>query len=380
MNIKQEKINDFIYRLTVENGNNNVNVVVLKGKEKTIVIDTAYGNRADELLEVIKSITPHPVMTVINTHHHADHTGANRLLDCPAISHENARERIAGKFFSMAPHLTDGVPVLTVKGTMTIHLDDEEIEIRSQKPAHTDGDLIIYLRKNRTLILGDLLFSETFPFIDLNCGGHIEGEMKLYRDIPGLYPDCELIVAGHGRSLTPGEFRSYAQTVTASVELVSHMIKRGLSKQEILESPEYRELKDKIEDGEKFAEMWVDGIWDSLKGIHSISAPTTEILVKEGIDKALDFYRENHGKGSWKSEERDINLMAYNLMFRKRNDEALRLFELYTELWPQSANSWDSLGEFHLQAGNKSDGRRYYEKALEMDPERTYIKEILEAL
>src|SRR6185503_12440709 len=56
------------------------NIVVQAGEEGVLVIDTGLEARADDLLAAIRRISDKPIRLVINTHAHADHTGANELL------------------------------------------------------------------------------------------------------------------------------------------------------------------------------------------------------------------------------------------------------------------------------------------------------------
>ncbi len=55
------------------------NIVVQAGDEGVLVIDTGLEARGDELLAAIRRISDKPIRFVINTHVHADHTGANEL-------------------------------------------------------------------------------------------------------------------------------------------------------------------------------------------------------------------------------------------------------------------------------------------------------------
>ena len=56
------------------------NVIVQAGDEGVLVIDTGLESRGDVLLAAIRRISDKPIRMVVNTHVHADHTGANALL------------------------------------------------------------------------------------------------------------------------------------------------------------------------------------------------------------------------------------------------------------------------------------------------------------
>lgn len=83
--------------------------------------------------------------------------------------------------------------------------------------------------------------------------------------------------------------------------------------------------------------------------------------------------------------EDKINQAGYDLLNSKENDSAIFVFQLNAQLFPQSANTWDSLAEAHYRSGQKDKAIEYYRKAIAMDPEgatganaRKMLKEIEE--
>lgn len=78
--------------------------------------------------------------------------------------------------------------------------------------------------------------------------------------------------------------------------------------------------------------------------------------------------------------EMTINQFAYQLLAEKKSDAAIEAFKLNTELYPHSGNSWDSLAETCLGAGNKELARQYYQKALEVQPDYANAKAAREIL
>lgn len=82
--------------------------------------------------------------------------------------------------------------------------------------------------------------------------------------------------------------------------------------------------------------------------------------------RALEF--KNDPVNMYQSIEGDINAFGYRLMNLKKVDEAIDMFRLNTELYPDSANAYDSLGEAFTIQGNKEEAIKTYEKALKIDP------------
>jgi tetratricopeptide (TPR) repeat protein len=66
--------------------------------------------------------------------------------------------------------------------------------------------------------------------------------------------------------------------------------------------------------------------------------------------------------------ESRLNETGYNLMRGGQMDAALFVFQLNTELFPKSANAWDSLAEVNWKSGKREEAIRFYKKAIELDP------------
>eukprot|EP00747_Dinoflagellata_sp_TGD_P188009 gnl/TRDRNA2_/TRDRNA2_46311_c0_seq1.p1 gnl/TRDRNA2_/TRDRNA2_46311_c0~~gnl/TRDRNA2_/TRDRNA2_46311_c0_seq1.p1 ORF type:complete len:549 (-),score=9.60 gnl/TRDRNA2_/TRDRNA2_46311_c0_seq1:43-1689(-) len=69
--------------------------------------------------------------------------------------------------------------------------------------------------------------------------------------------------------------------------------------------------------------------------------------------------------------EGELNTVGYNQLGRGDAQTAIAIFSFVTQLFPESANAWDSLAEGYLEAGDKEKAKEYYEKALKMDPNGT---------
>ena len=78
--------------------------------------------------------------------------------------------------------------------------------------------------------------------------------------------------------------------------------------------------------------------------------------------------------------ERRINSAGYGAAFADQLDRAQQILEIGTQLFPDSANAWDSFAEITLQRGDRELAIEYYKKALEVDPEFANAAEQLETL
>jgi tetratricopeptide (TPR) repeat protein len=80
------------------------------------------------------------------------------------------------------------------------------------------------------------------------------------------------------------------------------------------------------------------------------------------------------------SLENKINSLGYRMLNQKRYEDAIDLLTLNVTLFPSSSNTYDSLGEAFLKKGNKELALRNYKKALELDPDNSNVRSMIEEL
>jgi tetratricopeptide (TPR) repeat protein len=68
--------------------------------------------------------------------------------------------------------------------------------------------------------------------------------------------------------------------------------------------------------------------------------------------------------------ESSVNAMGYRLLDNGEIDAAIRVFDLNTETFPLSANTWDSLAEAIMTKGDHESAIRYYRVSLKLDPKK----------
>jgi Flp pilus assembly protein TadD len=78
--------------------------------------------------------------------------------------------------------------------------------------------------------------------------------------------------------------------------------------------------------------------------------------------------------------EARLNRMGYALLREENDAQAIGVLELNTRLFPESANTYDSLGEACMLSGDRDRAMRLYEKALELNPGSANAREILDRL
>ncbi|MDL4774367.1 MULTISPECIES: MBL fold metallo-hydrolase [Thermomonosporaceae] len=175
------------------------------GRGVTSVDACSTERRTRAYLETIRSVTPRPVRTLVNTHHHGDHTFGNYLFEgATIVGHEATRECALGwgRPFD-APFWTEvdwgdvelEPPFLTYTEGVTLWVDDLRCEVRAAGiPAHTTNDSFVWIPERRVLFCGDLLFNGGTPFL---MQGSVAGAITVLEEVVAPL-GAETIVPGHG--------------------------------------------------------------------------------------------------------------------------------------------------------------------------------------
>ncbi len=75
-----------------------------------------------------------------------------------------------------------------------------------------------------------------------------------------------------------------------------------------------------------------------------------------------------------------LNSLGYQLLGEGEKEAAVRIFESNTREFPESSNTYDSLGEAYKKIGQKERAIQSYRKALELDPSNINARNMLKSL
>lgn len=215
---------------------NGGNIMFSTGTDGTFVVDSQYANVAEANLELIRDIADSPIVFVLNTHFHGDHTGGNEAFyDAGAtiIAHENVRKRLTAAEGDRAV-AEKALPVITFSENTTFHWNGQDIQVMYGANAHTDGDAFVYIPDANVIHTGDIMFSGRYPFIDLSSGGTVDGAIASLTRIHDLADEKTKIVPGHGPLSSRNDVMTTINMLKDARALVRAEMMKGTSREDVV--------------------------------------------------------------------------------------------------------------------------------------------------
>ena len=114
--------------------------------------------------------------------------------------------------------------------------------------------------------------------------------------------------------------------------------------------------------------------------------PISELVFQatreKGVDAAIKQYRDLKVTDSkeYDFSEGELNVTGYQLLRTGKIKEAIEIFKLNVEVFPQASNPYDSLGEAYAAAGEKDLAIKNYKRSVELDPKNTNALAIIKRL
>ena len=268
--ITTQPVADGIYMLIGMGGNMGLSV----GEDATFLIDDQMAPINRKIKAAVAEITDQPVKFVLNTHHHFDHTGGNEAFGKTGaiiVAHDNVRERMSTtqvlSFFNteVPPAPPIALPVITFDNTTTFHLNGHTISVFHVPNAHTDGDVIVRFEEANVMHLGDTYFSSSYPFLDLDGGGSLDGMIAAADRVLTIADDDTRIMPGHGPLASATELRDYRDMLVTVRQRVANLIADGADEAAVIAARPTRDLDKQWATGSRPPDRWLPLVYASLK-------------------------------------------------------------------------------------------------------------------
>jgi cyclase len=224
-----DEVADGVYAYVQPDGSwwiNNTGFVV--GPSGVLCIDTcATEVRTRAFLDAVDAVAGPGRRTLVNTHHHGDHTNGNCLLPYATIIGQERCRQAVRETGIMRPHglfepvdwgaLDVAAPFVTFEHRLNVYVDDLLVELHHfGTAAHTTNDVVAWIPERKVLFTGDLVFNGGTPFVLM---GSVSGALMVLDRL--MEYDADVLVPGHGPPCRPdlidtvGEYLRFVQDTAA---------------------------------------------------------------------------------------------------------------------------------------------------------------------
>jgi len=414
--------------------------VAIATEKGIVVVDTLGYPKVDaELRKIIaRELGSNDFKMLINTHEHGDHTGGNSVYaDCTIVGHElvaAGMEAAAGRreesvqwcarrgtelqqerakqsdekaakaldeelalnrlsHDALAADVKPVLPTKTFKNRAKLDMGDTTFELTYIGGMHSASDIAIFVPEHGLLMTGDTM-ADRWLTDTPGCLASFMAREGVRHDFPLLLENWGLLLAKKDqiKLLLPGHWNG--ELSFAGFEARVNYVKTL-----------WEEINRPAEASKTLAELWtaykletrfpelakspgfsargnsatIAEIWKVVTKQES-AAFKLYTLVNEGA--AEDAIRQVVAERGAKTpkyyfDENDINGRGYWFLQLDKVPQAIAMFRVNVELFPNSWNVYDSLGEALLKAGDTAGATTMYEKSLALNPESPSGKAVL---
>jgi len=271
------------------------NVAVQVGDTGVLIVNTGLAQNSDKLIAAIRKLSDKQLQYIVDTCVHPDQTGGNEALrkigvtitganvtgdiadageGAQIIAHENVLDRLSAPTGQKAAAPAGAWPTDTyVSGQKEVFFNEEPVEVRWQPAAHTDGDSLVIFRRSDVVATGDIFSTVSYPFIDVERGGSIQGEIDALNNIIDIaIPKHEeeggtYVIPGHGRICDEFDVVEYRDMVTIVRDRVRNALKKGMTLEQVKSAGFTKDYDARwsAKEGPGTADNFVASIYRSLK-------------------------------------------------------------------------------------------------------------------
>ena len=187
------------------------------------------------------------------------------------LAHENVLNRMVGHDMPFGALPTE--TYFTDEYKVSTFFNEEGVQIVHVPNAATDGDSFVFFRGSDVIAAGDLFNMDSFPIIDVDSGGSINGVLAGLNAILKLaIPEFRteggtMVIPGHGRLGDSADVGYYRDMLTIIRDQVQASIDEGLTLEQVIEKRPDVRLRSALRQGHGpwTTEMFIEAVYRSLK-------------------------------------------------------------------------------------------------------------------
>jgi len=214
----------------------------LVSPDAVLVIDSQFADTSQMFLDGMKSRTQRKFDLLLNTHHHPDHTGGNKVLRpsvVKIVAHQNAPALQRKQAAAQKSEDNQAYADETFTDTWRATVGDEVVSAKYYGAGHTSGDAVFFFERANIVHMGDLMSHQRHPRVDRPSGASIRNWLVLLERVVKDHNADTIYIFGHAKVGAPvtgsgKDLLTLRDYFSSMLDYVQKGISAGRSAEEIL--------------------------------------------------------------------------------------------------------------------------------------------------
>ena len=210
--------------------------------DAVMVIDSQFADTSQMFLDGLKTRTPRRIDILLNTHHHGDHTGGNKVLR-PAVTkivaHQNVPALQRKAAAAQKSEENQAYADETFTDAWKTSVGDETVSAKYYGAGHTSGDAVYFIERANIVHMGDLMSHQRHPRVDRPSGASIRNWLTTLERVVKDHNADTIYIFGHSKVGSPvtgsgKDLLTLRDYFSSMLDYVQKGISAGRSAEEIM--------------------------------------------------------------------------------------------------------------------------------------------------
>ena len=214
----------------------------LVSPQAVLVVDSQFADTSQMFLDGMKSRTQRKFDLLLNTHHHPDHTGGNKVLRpsvAKIVAHQNAPALQRKQAAAQKSEDNQAYADETFTDTWRATVGDEVVSAKYYGAGHTSGDAVFFFERANIVHMGDLMSHQRHPRVDRPSGASIRNWLVSLERVVKDHNADTIYIFGHAKVGAPvtgsgKDLLTLRDYFSSMLDYVQKGISAGRSAEEIL--------------------------------------------------------------------------------------------------------------------------------------------------
>ncbi|MEO8465012.1 MAG: MBL fold metallo-hydrolase [Gammaproteobacteria bacterium] len=249
------------------------NVLALHGDGGALMVDGGLAANAASLLRAVYAATGNDqVRWLINTHWHAEQTGANEIVGAAGgtiMAQEKTRQYLSHKVYAMTaerrlvpvePLPEKARPTQVLRDTGSLEFAGRKVDYGYMPAAHTDGDLFVHFPQLNVLAAGGVVSGERWPLLDYRDGAWLGGRVRAVEWLADLVKPDTRVVPAQGKVLSGREIVQQRDIYRELFQTMIGYLNKGFGAEDAVRTNPLKRYEGEFGDASAF----LDGAYRSM--------------------------------------------------------------------------------------------------------------------